>query len=172
MRMAKRLHRTDMQIAILSAVKVAGLLAWILVAPNTLQLLKTRKNSSARTAMNATRRLIDKGYLRRTKQGLELTEAGAQYLDSASPPTHIWDRKWRIVIFDIPERRKKSRDTLRGKLQQVGFQKLQSSVWIYPYDCEELLILLKKDFKLGKEVSYITAQRVENDAALRARFGL
>ena len=43
-----------------------------------------------------------------------------------------WDRRWRIVIFDIPERRKSVRAKLRRFMQEYGFVRLQDSVWIYP----------------------------------------
>ncbi|MBM3283264.1 hypothetical protein FJY90_03330, partial [Candidatus Gottesmanbacteria bacterium] len=45
-----------------------------------------------------------------------------------------WDRKWRLVIFDIAEVSRKTRDLLRLKLKELGFGMLQESVWITPYD--------------------------------------
>ena len=47
-----------------------------------------------------------------------------------------WDGEWRIVIFDIPERFKKAREALRKKLKDLGFIKLQESVFVFPYECE------------------------------------
>jgi len=41
-----------------------------------------------------------------------------------------WDGKWRMVIFDIPEKMKSHRDTLRYVLAGAGYQRLQDSVWI------------------------------------------
>ena len=32
-----------------------------------------------------------------------------------------WDKKWRIVIFDIPEEKKVAREILREKLKKIGF---------------------------------------------------
>ena len=40
-----------------------------------------------------------------------------------------WDGKWRIVIFDIPEKFKKAREALRRKLKDLGFLELQKSVF-------------------------------------------
>lgn len=45
-----------------------------------------------------------------------------------------WDRKWRIVVFDIAEVNKKIRDRFRAKLRELGFGMLQESVWITPYN--------------------------------------
>ena len=57
-------------------------------------------------------------------------------------------------------------------LKAIGFLKLQSSVWIYPHDCEDLIQLIKTDFALGREVLYIVAEDVEGDAKLRFHFKL
>ncbi len=45
-----------------------------------------------------------------------------------------WDGKWRAVIFDIEEKRRKSRDLFRRKLRELGFGMIQESVWVSPYD--------------------------------------
>lgn len=46
-----------------------------------------------------------------------------------------WDGKWRIVIWDIPEKRKVARNLLRLKLKQLGFSNWQKSVWVTKKDC-------------------------------------
>ena len=107
---------------------------------------------------------------------VELTSAGQKILSRLSlgqlkpPKPKRWDRQWRIVIFDIPERRRKIRDHLRMMLESIGFLKLQESVWIYPYDCEDLVNLLRTEFLIGKEALYIVAQDVEGDGRLRRTF--
>lgn len=45
-----------------------------------------------------------------------------------------WDRKWRIVFFDIEEASRNRRERLRTKLKELGFAMLQKSVWITPHD--------------------------------------
>ncbi len=50
-----------------------------------------------------------------------------------------WDRKWRLVIFDIPEKRRAVRDLLRSKLKQWDFLHLQQSVWASKKDCTKAL---------------------------------
>lgn len=54
-----------------------------------------------------------------------------------------WDKKWRLVIFDIPESRRKERVALRKKLQDMGFYQCQKSVWIHPFHCLEEIEFLK-----------------------------
>jgi phenylacetic acid degradation operon negative regulatory protein len=45
-----------------------------------------------------------------------------------------WDKKWRLVIFDIQETSKTARERLRAKLKELGFGLLQKSVWLSPHD--------------------------------------
>lgn len=60
-----------------------------------------------------------------------------------------WDGKWRLVIWDVPEKRRAARDLLRYKLKQLGFKKWQQSVWASKVNCTRLL----RDFikKVGIE---------------------
>ena len=50
-----------------------------------------------------------------------------------------WDGKWRLVIWDIPEKRRAARDLLRYKLKQLGFKQWQQSVWASKVNCTKLL---------------------------------
>lgn len=77
-----------------------------------------------------------------------------------------------MLIFDIPEQKKGLREKIRTTLQRVGFVRLQDSVWIYPYDCEDLITLLKADFKVGKDMLYMIVDTLEYDSPLRSQFGL
>ena len=40
------------------------------------------------------------------------------------------EKELNIVIFDVPETQRRKRDWLRGTLVQLGFSKLQQSVWM------------------------------------------
>lgn len=77
-----------------------------------------------------------------------------------------------MLIFDIPEYRKGLREKIRRSLIAVGFERLQDSVWVYPYDCEDFIMLLKADFKVGKDMLYMVVDELEYDLPLRRRFGL
>ncbi|KKS69849.1 CRISPR-associated endonuclease Cas2 [Candidatus Daviesbacteria bacterium RIFCSPLOWO2_01_FULL_43_38] len=50
-----------------------------------------------------------------------------------------WDGKWRLVCWDIPEKRRAARNLLRHKLKQLGFQCFQKSVWGCKKDCTKPL---------------------------------
>ena len=84
-----------------------------------------------------------------------------------------WDKKWRVVIFDIPHNYRLAREALRGKLKQLGFIQLQKSVWIHPYRCRVEIKLLRNFFGLKKEhVRIIIAEEIEDDFKLKKGFNL
>ena len=57
----------------------------------------------------------------------------------------VWDGKWRIVVWDIPEKRRSARDLLRFKLKMLGFKLLQKSIWVSRKNCtKELRDFIKK----------------------------
>ena len=47
------------------------------------------------------------------------------------------DGKWIMLIFDVPEKYRKSRDLLRSILHNLGYKMFQQSVWVTPYDVSE-----------------------------------
>lgn len=84
-----------------------------------------------------------------------------------------WDGKWRILSFDIEEKKRIYREALRGKLIQLGFKLYQKSAWIIPYDCRKEISILKSFFGLNdKEVKLITAEDVGDDKEFRKFYSL
>jgi len=83
-----------------------------------------------------------------------------------------WDGYWRIVIFDIPERRKQGREALRSKLRQLGFYQLQKSCFIYPFDCKSEIDFISEIFEVGPFINFIVAKEIEGAPLLKKSFGL
>lgn len=83
-----------------------------------------------------------------------------------------WDGNWRIVIFDISTLTNIKRAALRGKLKELGFYKLQQSVWIHPYGCRKEIQLLKEFFGLSKKELRLIIGKIEEDKFLQKRFNL
>lgn len=71
-----------------------------------------------------------------------------------------WDKKWRVVIFDIPRELDKERGKFRRKLRWLGFAMLQESVFVFPYPCEEEISDLTRDLGVGDYVDVITAESI------------
>ena len=182
----RRARKRNLQKIILATVAAAGFLALAAVAPNSLQALAKlgiidvkKKGRAEKTIINRARdRLVHAGLLARNTQGfLQLTPKGEAKLrqlelrDYQLKKPRRWDRRWRVLIFDIPERKRLLRDRVRQTLVAIGFAQLQQSVWIYPYDCEDLIALLKADFGVGNNLLYLVVEEMENERAFREHFG-
>ena len=182
----KSSRKQTIQKAILASVAVAGVLSIAVVAPNAVQLLRSfgfnPKNSSLFTSRTnrARRRLIEKGLLeyKNNNRFVQLTSRGERQLRlwglagyKVKTPKR-WDKKFRILSFDIKEKRRGVRNKLRTVLRKMGFYPLQQSLWIYPYDCEEFIQLLKADFRIGWDVLYIIADQIDNEKRVKEYFDL
>ncbi|KKT78467.1 hypothetical protein A2W48_00545 [Candidatus Giovannonibacteria bacterium RIFCSPHIGHO2_12_44_12] len=82
-----------------------------------------------------------------------------------------WDGKWRMVLFDIPEAKKKIRDALRRKLKEIGFLEFQKSVFVYPYACRDEINFIINFFDISDLVYYIETP-ISPDDFLRKSFKL
>lgn len=83
-----------------------------------------------------------------------------------------WDGKWRIVIFDIPEKKRLARDVLRNKLKELGFYQLQRSVFVHPFECQREIELIKEVYETSPYTYYLEADFVDREARLRRHFEL
>jgi len=111
-------------------------------------------------------------------QTIMLTEKGKRWALTYKIETmHIlipkkWDKKWRIVMFDIPERLKKTRDVFRIHLRSMGFLELQRSVFIHPYPCIDEIEYVVEHYNIGKHVRFIVADSIDNEQYLKRRFDI
>ncbi|OGZ64106.1 MAG: CRISPR-associated endonuclease Cas2 [Candidatus Staskawiczbacteria bacterium RIFCSPLOWO2_01_FULL_40_39] len=62
------------------------------------------------------------------------------------------DGKWAMLIFDVPEKYRKSRDLLRSVLHNLGYKMFQQSVWITPYDVSDKTEKLLQMYNLDEFV--------------------
>ena len=176
--------------ALLGTVAVAGVLAVGLAAPGIFQVVKMLEKQYRKDyqryrvpsyARKVVQGLVDKKLIRvferRGEMMMSLTEKGERELmryklrEKSLKKWH-WDKKWRLIIFDIAEKKRLKRDYVRKNMQSFGFVKLQDSVWVYPYECEQVVNLLKAEYRLGKELLYVVAGEIENDEWLRKKFSL
>lgn len=184
----KRRKRENIQNTLLTIVTIAGTLAVAAVAPNIFQVLPhitgAGRNKLAYKTKGSVDRLIVKGFMRRIRKDgstfLEITNAGRQHLlieearasSPASRKRKRWDGRYRLVMFDIPEKRKSTRDRLRMLMNDFGFMRLQNSVWVSPYDCEELIALVKVELRIGSAILYALVDQIEGERRIKDHFGL
>lgn len=87
----------------------------------------------------------------------KITDKGEQYFDEILSPLKEnikWDQKWRLVMFDIPESQRSTRDKLRRALSALGMGILQASVWISPTDIRQDIEDLKLKLKLENAIKF------------------
>src|SRR3989344_3359261 len=66
-----------------------------------------------------------------------------------------WDGKWRIVMFDIPEKLRRMRDSLRIHFQKIGLIELQKSVLVFPYPCNKEIEFILELYNARRHVRFV-----------------
>ena len=180
----ERLRRGHIVKTILEIVGTAGLLTTAILAPNAVSALYGDTTSKQKRwyIWKTIKQMEHTGLLSKKGVGIrshyELTPMGrAKVADYEIGKLTIrkpmrWDHKWRLVIFDIQEKKRTARDELRDTLEMLDFQKLQNSVWVHPYPCAEIISLIKRKHNLAKDILYLEVDVLENDSWLRDIFFL
>lgn len=86
--------------------------------------------------------------------------------------TKIWDRNFRMIIFDIPETKRNARDSFRDKIKELGLVKFNDSVWVYPYQCQKEIDFIANYWNVGKYVHFALVRDVTNREYLERYFNL
>lgn len=85
----------------------------------------------------------------------EITNEGRRRLAALVPrydEKRTWDGRMHLVMYDIPEKRRRDRGLLREYLQRIGCARLQDSVWMTPYNPIDTLRSLVEERRLGGTV--------------------
>lgn len=110
---------------------------------------------------------------------IKITNDGKKYLKTfdidgmaLNKPVH-WDKKWHLVIFDVPEKHKKAREALRRKLKDLNLVRLQDSVWVTPYPCDDEVRFLREIFNIPFNVDvFVTEDLKHHEIKLKKYFEL
>lgn len=133
-------------------------LSLTIIAPNAIKALEKPLSKLLDAKRSDTKRLAQ--YMKDQKLltiapledgsfSIKLTEKGRErsrraYFDRLEIPAGKWDGKWRIFMFDIPEKHKQLRDFVSYHVKRVGFRQLQRSVFVFPYPIEDFVVILKE----------------------------
>jgi DNA-binding transcriptional regulator PaaX len=140
------------------------------------------KHANRRSFRNALERLKKRGLILSERQengriafylsdnGEKLSKRIALKLELSK--TRPWDGKWRLLIFDIPEKTRAKRDFFRRELRSFGFYQLQKSVWAYPYPIGKDFFELWSEFNFKDQLVLVESAKIDEDKNLRAFFGL
>ena len=124
------------------------------------------------------RYLLRYGYLSGTSDRYQVTLKGAKTISEAKiweltiPTPKVWDGKWHLVLFDIPNDKRKRRDIFRARLKELGLILYQNSVWIYPYPFEQIVREVADFYRLSPCVSFVVAKQLTGEKQLRKHFKL
>ena len=127
--------------------------------------LKNLKENSARIILW---RLEKKGLVAKKQKYYQLTNLGLKVVKKIQKVIEQpWDGKWRIVMFDIPEKRRTERNWLRFQLVAFDYKPLQKSVFIgqKPLDEDFYKELLNRD--LNQWVRLITVGEIDDEQILK-----
>lgn len=152
-------HRKD---EILRCILLAGgILGLSLIAPQLpyeilKQYLKDQKIQQRRLR-NDVEYLKRRGLIKKEKNKeaiiLRLTKEGekqAIFSQALKPiaPLLKWDKKWHLLIFDIPEKYRIKRRQVTNILLSVGCSQVQQSVYLSPYYFRDKISIIAQYYKL------------------------
>lgn len=96
-----------------------------------------------------------------------------EFEELALPATGWWDGRWRLALFDVPEKFKRGRETFRDKLHSLGFFPLQKSVFVFPHECRDEIEFVAHFCEIARYVEYVTCDDLgQSEARVRKHFGL
>lgn len=112
------------------------------------------------------------------KQVVKITENGQRKIlkyaldELAVEKPTVWDQKWRLVSYDIPEDSRSIRNLFISYLRAWGFYPLQESVYLHAYPCEPQIEFIREYFGVAEFVRILTVSKIENDKSFREFFGI
>lgn len=172
---------------VLATLATAGLFTIVALAPNSVQMLELfglgKKKYKPISVYKTIQRMKKKRLIEITKEKndkitISITENGKKKLleynidDMKIEKPEKWDKKWRIVSFDIPEKRKKAREALREKLKDLDFYPLQKSLFAFPYLCRDEIDFIAEVFQIQKHITYFETPEISNDYKIKRYFDL
>ncbi len=172
---------------LLFLIALGGIVTVAVIAPNVFSVIgKSMKNSnfiSKQDFYKNKRYLIKRGLLKSERKKnntyiLTLTSSGATivlknaYNQLSISKQKTWDKKWRIILFDIPEKHKSEREILREKLRSLGFYQLQRSVFAHPYPCFEEIKCVVSILNISSYVKFLETSSLINDNDIKIFFRL
>lgn len=84
----------------------------------------------------------------------------------------IWDGRWMLLSFDLPEKIKTQRKILVEYLKAWGFYPLHKSVYLHAYPCLKEIEFLRAYLGIGEYLKIFVVNKIENDRGFRSFFGV
>lgn len=178
----KKFEKGEISEIILSTLLVVGVVTVAVTMPNAVQLFRyfTPKNAAERARIKRSVVRLEKGGLIEStggkKESFTLTQKGREkairyaiaQMEIASQKT--WDKKWRLIMFDVPEGKVQARRAINLALKRLGCAQYQKSVFITPFPCKKEIDLVGECFGVRDNIRIIVASEVEGVESLRKVF--
>lgn len=105
------------------------------------------------------------------QQAIQLTEKGKNRLlkynfDELEIKARKRDGLFRVVIFDIPEDLKKNRELFRKKLTELGFIRMQDSVFVSAFPCKDEIDFVCHFLEISRFVTLFSVNKIERGEEL------
>ncbi len=122
-----------------------------------------------RAARSTLSRMTQKGWLTSKRVGrysqYALTGAGQRVVEGGGvrifePRSKGWDNLWHMVVYSIPEKKRRMRDRLRQKLGWLGFGYLAPGTWISPNDRAEDVLSELEDLGATGYAQYFSGMKL------------
>lgn len=84
----------------------------------------------------------------------------------------IWDKRWRLISFDLPEKLTTERKIFVEYLRAWRFYPLHKSVYLHAYPCLKEIDFLREYLRISEYVRLFIVTSIENDDLFREFFGL
>lgn len=99
-----------------------------------------------------------KSYYSLTDEGLDLMAEGGRRISKRH--SSKWNGYWSVVVYFIPEEKRKARDTLRQEMKWMGYGPLSTATWISPNDLTKEVETLAKKLKIREYMEIFKAQHL------------
>jgi CRISPR/Cas system-associated endoribonuclease Cas2 len=77
-----------------------------------------------------------------------------------------------VIVYDIANLKKFQRELFRETLKRLNFLRLQKSVYITPFVCDDEIEYLRQVFDIGSEVLVLRVAEIENAQVYKIYFGI
>lgn len=80
-----------------------------------------------------------------------------------------WDKKWRLVAFDVPVKQSRQRQKFVKKLQALNFFMLQKSLWVHPFPCSSEVEEIASHYNVLRHCSLMEIVQTDKASARKLR---
>lgn len=181
----KNYERGELARDILKGLAVGGFIIGCIAIPNLAQVAKLFNSRDWRDhyrVKQAVQRLQKKRLVcvinKNGSDIIEITELGKRKVLEYKLETmqlkrkKKWDGRWRIVMFDIPEQKKRIRNAISFKIKDIGMYPIQKSVFVFPHPCKDEIDFVGEIFGVRKNIIYIEASYIEGVDKIMRHFGV